>query len=170
MSQINISDSVGHLYLQYVNKYNLWPTDRNQNLRDDVNFMTHRFQSLISPNITIIICEIVITNLYFEVKSGQSRSNQNYFSSIPNTGTGPVVDSVSDSNNITLSMSRYISLFWSVCRNFLSKSIRKFCESPALMIHVFFLFFISVSGLKIHHDTGNLSNVPVSAFKYPEIG
>ena len=23
MSQINISDSVGHLYLQYVNKYNL---------------------------------------------------------------------------------------------------------------------------------------------------
>ena len=82
-----------------------------KNLEDDVNFMTHRFQSLISPNITIIICEIVITNLYFEVKSGQSRSNQNYFSSIPNTGTGPVVDSVSDSNNITLSMSRYISLF-----------------------------------------------------------
>ena len=82
-----------------------------KNLGDDVNFMTHRFQSLISPNITIIICEIVIANVYFEVKSGQSRSNQNDFLSIPKTGTGPVVDSVSDSKNIRLSMRRYISLF-----------------------------------------------------------
>ena len=32
------------------------------------------------------------------------------------------------------------------------------------------LFLISVSGLRIHHDIGNISNVPVSAFKYPEIG
>ena len=82
-----------------------------KNLGDDVNFMTYRFQSLTSPNITIIICEIVIANVYFEVKSGQSRSNQNDFLSTPNTGTGPVVDSVSDSKNITLSTRRYISLF-----------------------------------------------------------
>ena len=65
-----------------------------KNLGDDVNFMTYRFQSLISPNITIIICEIVIANVYFEVKSGQSRSNQNDFGrfQIP-VPVCPVVDS-----------------------------------------------------------------------------
>ena len=49
-----------------------------ENLRDDVNFMTHRFQSAISPNIIIIICEIVITNTYFEFRSDQG--NQVYIS------------------------------------------------------------------------------------------
>ena len=42
-----------------------------ENLKDDVSFMTHRFQSAISPNIIIIICEIVITNIYFDMRSDQ---------------------------------------------------------------------------------------------------
>ena len=49
-----------------------------ENLKDDVSFMTHRFQSSISPNITIIICEIVITNVYFGVISGQNQSMRRF--------------------------------------------------------------------------------------------
>ena len=36
----------------------------NDDVNDDVSFMTHRFQSSISPNITVIICWIVIINVY----------------------------------------------------------------------------------------------------------
>ena len=67
-----------------------------ENLRDDVSFMTHRFQSAISPNVIIIICEIVITNIYnwYGVRSGQSSSHI------------IMIFSVENIKNITISMRR----------------------------------------------------------------